>query len=288
VVGAGPAGISAAIWAKRMGWEPVIFERSRYLGGQLIDFSLPIVDLPGLPEILAPELVERLRKQLHDLNISVEYGCQVVSFTGQRLVLADGGEIASSRMIYAPGVRRRKLEAEGVDGLADTSTSQILASAQPRDRVLVVGGGDRAVEAASRLAEANIPTVLVHWRSVLRARSSFQKRLRMSGADVRMPSRVCAVRPTEGERVRVEIQGPLGVESFDVSHVLVRIGMEPDLTPDLARAFTQMPHRVRLIGDAAEPICDRSLVVAFASGMRAIKALVLEADSDMTTDPNEV
>ncbi|MCL4520228.1 MAG: hypothetical protein M1415_01365 [Firmicutes bacterium] len=78
-----------------MGWEPVIFERSRCLGGQLTDFSLPIVDLPGLPEILAPELVDRLRKQLQDLNISVEYGCQAVSFTGQRLVLADGGEIAS-------------------------------------------------------------------------------------------------------------------------------------------------------------------------------------------------
>jgi len=96
IVGAGPAGISAAIWAKRLGWDPIILERTRCLGGQLNEFTLPIVDLPGQPDVLATELAHALDEQLQRLGVGIEYGCQVVGFSDLRLIFADGGSVESS------------------------------------------------------------------------------------------------------------------------------------------------------------------------------------------------
>ncbi len=278
IVGAGPAGISAAIWAKRLGWDPIILERTRCLGGQLNEFTLPIVDLPGQPDVLATELAHALDEQLQRLGVGIEYGCQVVGFSDLRLIFADGGSVESSHVIYAPGVRTRRLAVAGIEEVVDRSASAILAGSRAGIKVLVVGGGDRAAEAASRLAEAQIPTVLVHRRASLRARTAFRNRLAASGAAIRLKSRVLALHRASNGGVLVDLCGSDGMEHLQVTHVLVRIGMEPDLTSGLERVVANARPEFRLIGDAAECPPYRSLVVAFASGMRAVKEMVLAGD----------
>ncbi len=279
VVGAGPAGISAAIWTRRLGLEPVVLERKTHLGGQLADYSLPITDMPGIPQIGGQALMDELQEQLRRLAIGVEYGCQAVDFRNHQLSLADGTKLTCRGVIYAPGVRTRTLEAPGAEAIRDVSASQILNLPERRGLdILVVGGGDRAVEAAIRLAESGLAVRLVHRRSRLRARASFRQRLGQSGADVLLNTVVAGVARSENGRLHVQlVRGGDNVQ-VEVSHVLVRIGMEPDLLSPLAEAALNMPQTVRLAGDAVESPAYRSLATAFASGMRAAKGLILSWD----------
>lgn len=279
VVGAGPAGISAAIWTRRLGLEPVVLERKAHLGGQLADYSLPITDMPGIPQIDGQALMGELQEQLRRLAIGVEYGCQAVGFMNHQLSLADGTKLPCRGVIYAPGVRARTLEVPGAEAIRDVSASQILNFPERRALdILVVGGGDRAVEAAARLAERGLAVRLVHRRSQLRARANFRQRLGQSGADVLLNTVVAGVALSENGRLQVQLaRGERNVQ-VEVSHVLVRIGMEPDLIAPLAEAASKMPQSVLLAGDAVESPAYRSLVTAFASGMRAAKGLVLSWD----------
>ena len=272
IVGAGPAGIAAAIWARRLDWEPTIYERRLVLGGQLNQLSLPIMDLPGFPATRADELCQRLSVQLERLNVPIFYEWEAIGYDRGYLHFAEGRRIASRAVVLAPGLRARRLTVPGADLVEDISVSDLLAVKEPGP-VAVIGGGDRAVEAACRLAESGIATLVIHRGYRLGALPALQERLAASGAEVWTESRVAAVEPWAGGwRIHVDCGRRRVVHS--VHQVVVRIGMIPDLSPRWQASLNNEAGRVYLIGDAAQAAAYRSLVTAFADGMTAVKTLV--------------
>ncbi len=280
VIGGGPAGISAAIWAKRLGLSPVLFERDKHIGGQLHQISLPIVDLPGEPGITAQTVVQNLQSHLHQVKVPVELNVRVVGMEDRRMLTADGGVIAADKMIYAPGLKDRVLAVPGSECISHLSTGEILR--QRLSPILIVGGGDRALEAACRLAEAKIGVSLVHWRATFSARPEFQDRLKALPVQVMLGAQVVALKAV-AEGCQAEIVTDSGQRNYvTANRVMVRIGMEPDLEPGLLVglhgdiANSQPGEDLMVIGDAVTPAPYRSLVEAYASGMRAAKSLVIK------------
>lgn len=280
VIGGGPAGISAAIWAKRLGLSPVLYERDKRIGGQLHQISLPIVDLPGESGITAQTVVQNLYSHLHQIKIPVELNVRVVGMEDRRMLTADGGVIAADKVIYAPGLKDRVLAVPGSECISHLSTGEILR--QRLSPILIVGGGDRALEAACRLAEAKIGVSLVHWRATFSARPEFQDRLKALPVQVMLGAQVVALKAV-AEGCQAEIVTDSGQRnSVTANRVMVRIGMEPDLEPGLLVglhgdiANSQPGEDLMVIGDAVTPAPYRSLVEAYASGMRAAKFLVIK------------
>lgn len=280
VVGGGPAGISAAIWAHRLGLQPVLVERAATLGGQLRDVTLPIPDLPGWPDLEAQELVQRLKAHLAWLEIPVISGREAVAFDpdAQRLTFADGGVERCTHLIFAPGLRVRRLEVDGEDRVREQSVAEFLRQAEgKRRRCLVVGGGDRALEAASRLAEAGHETVVVHRRDRFRARRQFRERLAASGAMVLWNTSVRAI-AHGGDGYTVALQQPGRRLQLAVDEVFVRIGMEPDFKPGIP--LHDPEGRVAVVGDAATDTPLRSIVSALAGGMAGARAILRSSDRE--------
>ncbi len=281
VIGAGPSGVACAIWLKRLGMSPHVFERAR-LGGQLHDITLPLSDVPGFTSVEAPQLIGHLQDQLRALGIPLDEGVDVREYhrTEKVLVLADGGRVPISQAVYAPGLRVRALHIPGRQWIESRSTSALLLSTLGTAPILIVGGGDRAFEAALRLSARGHAVVLIHRRHHFRARAAFQQKVRDQGVVIYPDTQLQALERGDGFLTAVLNEG--GVErSLRVHAVMVRIGMEPDLYQDLCpqAASDVVPlwpsPMVRMIGDVVLPVPFRSVVTAFASGMTAAKELVM-------------
>ncbi|OLZ11654.1 NAD(P)/FAD-dependent oxidoreductase [Sulfobacillus thermosulfidooxidans] len=279
VIGGGPGGVSCAIWLKRLGLEPVLYERG-HIGGQLHDISLPIPDLPGEPLITARELIERLKHHLKTWEIPVFEGQEVIAYRDdQILVLKSGQEIYYPHIAYAPGLRIRELDIPGREWITQQSTSEIL-NMNTDLPILIVGGGDRAFEAAIRLAQAKRPVILIHRRDHFRARPDFQTKVQQLHIPIYVHTHLQSIESVPGALIAHAEQN--GHElSFPVSVVMVRIGMEPDIQPGLcplpiSDVVPLWPRaHVRCLGDAVSPVPFRSIVSAYASGMMAAKELVM-------------
>ena len=278
VIGGGPAGVSCAIWLKRLGIDAVLYER-RSIGGQLHDITLPIPDLPGEPWIEALALIDRFKQHLHAWHIPVFEGQEAVEYRERLLILRDGSERHYPFLAYAPGLKIRQLDIPGQELITTQSTSEMLMTSYPYP-VLVVGGGDRAFEAVVRLAEAAHSVILIHRRERFRARPDFQKRVVKLGIPILVNTQLRSIEPaSEGLTAYIEEEGHMSI--MRVSAVMIRIGMEPDIQPGLCPLPQSdvMPlwadNRIRCLGDAVNPVAFRSIVSAYASGMAAAKELVM-------------
>lgn len=279
IVGGGPAGISAAIWCQRLGLAPTIYERESCLGGQLQQISLPIVDLPGQPEISATQVLHGLIAHIERMSIPIALQSRVIGWSGNTIHLQDGRRIFADRVIYAPGLKNRTLDIPGQEWISNASTGDILdARSSP---VLIVGGGDRALEAACRLAEAGLQVILVHWRKEFSARHQFQERLQPLPVDILREAQVTSItKEDHGYQVNIATDSH-HTRTVSVADILVRIGMEPDIEPGFAiGAFHEtVPSQPRqdllVVGDATVAPAYRSLVASYASGMQAAKFLVM-------------
>jgi thioredoxin reductase (NADPH) len=181
IIGGGPAGLTAGIYCKRAALKTVLFERG-LLGGQ-IAISKDVENYPGVEGITGFDLAEKLVHQARffDLNI-VQQDVSAINpgspFHAVRL--ANGALVETSSVILALGGILRKL---GVPGEADYHGSGVSYCATcdgfffKGRTVVVVGGGDTAVEEAVYLARLAKKVYVVHRRDTFRASSVLQSRL---------------------------------------------------------------------------------------------------------------
>ena len=187
IIGSGPAGHAAAIYAARAGLRPFMFEgfiEGGVAGGQLMT-TTEIENFPGFPEgIGGPELMGRMREQ------SLKYGARIVTEDVESVDLTrkpfavKGAESAveARGLIVATGAtaKRLHLPSEGRLWNRGISACAVCDGALPifRDKVLVVaGGGDTAAEEATYLTRFASKVLLVHRRNELRASRAMQKRV---------------------------------------------------------------------------------------------------------------
>lgn len=176
IIGAGPAGLSAAVYAKRAGLEAVLLEESPIFGGQVLS-TYEVDNYLGLPGVSGMELSEKFAEHAKKSGIEkIEAGVQRIEKSGENWkVVTDGGEYETRSVIVATGASHAKLSVPGEDELAGMGVSYCAtcdgAFFKNLD-VCVVGGSDVAVEDAIYLARTSRHVYLIHRRDTLRAANS--------------------------------------------------------------------------------------------------------------------
>ncbi|MCC6993684.1 MAG: thioredoxin-disulfide reductase [Deltaproteobacteria bacterium] len=188
IIGSGPAGHTAAVYAARANLNPLMFEGFMAggvaAGGQLTT-TTEVENYPGFPEgVDGTELMDRMRKQ------STRFGTRIHTETVESIdlskrpfrVKSTDREVLAQTVIITTGATAKRLFIKGEDRLwqAGISACAVCDGALPiyRQKVLiVVGGGDTAVEEATHLTKFGSKVVVVHRRNELRASKIMQKRL---------------------------------------------------------------------------------------------------------------
>lgn len=180
IIGSGPAGYTAAIYAARAGYEPLVFAGPQK-GGQLM-WTTEVENFPGFPEgVMGPELMDLCRKQAEKFGAEVvEKIVDEVDFSVQPFVVkVSGEEFVAESVIIASGATAKWL---GIPGEEEYKSRGVSACATCdgfffRDKeVVVVGGGDAALEEATFLTKFATKVTVLNRSDVLRASKPMQDR----------------------------------------------------------------------------------------------------------------
>jgi thioredoxin reductase (NADPH) len=182
IVGSGPAGLTAAIYAARANLHPLVLAGGLY-GGQLM-LTTDVENYPGFPEgIMGPELMIKFREQAERFGARIEnVDVTAVDFAKRPLVVrTDDAEHEATTVIVATGASARWLEIPGEERLRGRGVSSCATcdGAFFRDkRIVVAGGGDSALEEALFLTRFGSKVTIVHRRDRLRASKIMSDRAR--------------------------------------------------------------------------------------------------------------
>lgn len=168
IVGGGPAGLTAAIYARRAGKSVLVLEKAS-IGGQIA--TSPRVDnFPGLPRVSGIELAERLYTQAEDLGARIELE-EVLDIRdgAPKTVVTDYGAYTCTALILATGMKHRSLGLPGEDTLAGVSFCAVCDGAFYAGKdAAVCGGGNTALQDALFLSDLCRHVTLIHRRSQFR------------------------------------------------------------------------------------------------------------------------
>jgi len=182
IIGSGPSGYTAAIYAARANLEPLVFEGSVTAGGALMN-TTDVENFPGFPDgIMGPALMDNLRAQAERFGSElVADDVTAVDLTGdvKTVTLGDGSTHSAKAVVLATGSGYRKL---GIDREEELSGHGVSWCATcdgfffREQNILVVGGGDSALEEATFLTRFASKVTLVHRRDELRGSKIMQDR----------------------------------------------------------------------------------------------------------------
>ena len=237
IIGGGPAGLTAAIYAVRAGLDTLILEGFQ-LGGQ-VAVSAEVDNYPAVPHTMGWVLANSMAQQVEAMGVSTQYGraASLSAEEGRFRVRVEGGEDILCRcVILANGARRRKLGCPGEEDFLGRGVSYCAtcdgAFFRGKD-VAVMGGGNTAVEDALYLSGICRSVTLLFRRDRLTA----QRKL-VEAAEKQANLRLCPrslVTAVEGgelvEAVEVTDQDTGAKRRLPVSALFVAIGLAPDNGP---------------------------------------------------------
>src|SRR3712207_8883860 len=170
IIGSGPAGYTAALYTSRADLQPLVYEG--FLWGGLLQTTTDVENYPGFPEgIMGPEMMQRMRDQAE------RFGARYVTEDVTRVELSkDGGphrvfvgdeEHLARTVILAMGAEHKKLGVPGEEELANRGVSYCAtcdAAFFREKKIMVVGGGDSAMEEAIFLSKFGTTVQVIHRR----------------------------------------------------------------------------------------------------------------------------
>jgi thioredoxin reductase (NADPH) len=181
IIGSGPAGYTAAIYAARAKLSPLVFEGSVTAGGALMQ-TTDVENFPGFPDgIIGPELMDSLRKQAERFGAELvpDDVVEVDLVAQPKVVKTENDTHLAKAVIIATGSKYKELGVSGEKELAGHGVSWCATCDgfffRERD-IAVIGGGDSALEEASFLTRFARSVTLVHRRDTLRASKIMQDR----------------------------------------------------------------------------------------------------------------
>ncbi|MGH8892063.1 MAG: thioredoxin-disulfide reductase [Actinomycetes bacterium] len=182
IIGSGPAGYTAAIYAARADLQPLVFEGSVTAGGALMN-TTDVENFPGFPEgVMGPDLMDHLRRQAERFGAElVTDDVTAVDLTGETKVVTDGSgnEHRARTVVIATGSGYRELGLPHEKRLSGRGVSWCATCDGFffRDQdIAVVGGGDTAMEEATFLTRFARSVTVIHRRNSLRASKIMQER----------------------------------------------------------------------------------------------------------------
>jgi thioredoxin reductase (NADPH) len=234
ILGGGPAGLTAGLYAARDRMQAVLVEKG-VVGGQVLVTDW-IDNYPGFPEgISGFDLIEKMAAQAKRFELETKNANVVkveLTETKKKLILESGEELTCQALIICTGARPNKLGIPGEQELTGKGVSFCATCDGPffRDQeILVVGGGDTAVQEADFLTKFASKVTVIHRRDELRATKVLQERaFANEKIEFLWNSNVVAI---EGEKEveRVRIRNNNGEESeMAASGVFILIGTIPN------------------------------------------------------------
>lgn len=235
IIGGGPAGLSAAIYALRASMRTVLIEKASP-GGQ-VTLSDEVENYPGFKSINGYDLSEKFLSHAKSYNLEILSQEAAVLEPGLdwHTVQLDGDEkLKSHTIILASGGLPRKLNIPGEDEFYGKGVSYCAVCDGfffRNKTVVVVGGGDTAVEEALYLSKLAQKVYLVHRRDTLRASMILQKRLEADNKiEILWDTIVTAIRSEEGQVSAVDLQGTQTEETRELAAdgIFIGIGFDPN------------------------------------------------------------
>jgi thioredoxin reductase (NADPH) len=292
IIGAGPAGLSAALWCDELGLDTLVLEQKEEVGGQLLSVYNPIENYLGARAANGRELRDLFVAQMKisDFDLWTNVEIESVDLKAKRIQLQSGEELQSIAMIVATGLRRRRL---GIPGETELEGRGIMESAT-RDHeqfagkdVCVIGGGDAAAENALLLAQVCSTVTVVHRSKKMRARREFTEALPTNHCITVFPESVVhrIIGSEHVAAVEIERAGAIKPFQMAVQGVLIRIGFEPNT--DFIRGQLELDEQgyvivgsqqetsvanVFAIGDVANPRAP-TIVSGVGAGATAAKVI---------------
>lgn len=242
IIGSGPAGYTAAVYASRANLNPVLFTSSVEAGGELMN-TTDVENYPGFPEgIMGPELMGHFEAQARRFGTDVQYEDVTeldLNVQPKRITLADGTIHQARAVILATGSKYRELGLSGESALVGKGVSWCATCDGFffRDQPLaVVGGGDSAMEEALFLTKFASKVYVIHRRDELRASQIMADRaLANEKIEFIWNSAVTAINgdsKVESVDIHNVVEGT--TNTLDVNGVFIAIGSDPrtDLVKD--------------------------------------------------------
>lgn len=297
IIGSGPAGLSAAIYAKRAKLDVVVIEKAGYSGGQIITTER-VDNYLGLPEINGFSLGSRFREHadmleaefIDDEVLKIEEITDTEGKKAYRVMLDKGEAIETKTIIAATGASHRKLGAAGEEEFMGTGVSYCATcdGAFFRKKVTaVVGGGDVALEDALYLSSLCEKVYIIHRRDEFRAAVNIQQKVKETENIEILP--FYEIKEIKGDKKVTSVQlvqNKTGEEKeLGVSAVFIAVGMNPQT--DIFKDFVDLDEKgyikagedcktssegIYAAGDIrTKPL--RQIVTAVADGATAVQSV---------------
>lgn len=300
IIGGGPAGLSTALWCAELGLQARVIECRAEFGGQLLRIFGRITNYLGCEAQSGLHLRDRFLEHAASIEFerSLGSGVAMVDLSSKKIKLADGSADQARTLVIATGVRRRKLNIPGEDtfqgrGILKSGLDE--KNLVAGKRVVIVGGGDAALENAALLAPVAERVTIIHRREGFSARSEFVEAIAHFGnVECVFNSVVTEIKGDEMVE-SVTLRGSESVE-INADAVLIRIGVRPnsDLFRDklvldrfgylvVDRDCKTSVAGVFAVGDVANPISP-TISTAVGMGATAAKSIVEMLKQDHPTD----
>lgn len=291
IIGSGPAGLSAAVYAKRACLSVLVVEKEAFVGGRMV-YTEEVDNYLGLNAKSGFELAESFKQHALDLDVSFAEGAveKIVPKDGQwSLHMESGEDIETKTVLLATGATHRKLGVPGEENFAGVGVSYCAtcdgAFFQGKS-VAVVGGGDVALEDALYLANICEHVYLIHRRNELRGTKVLQNQVFANEKITFIgESEVTAIigdKQVSGISVHNKVIDE--TKELSVAGVFIAVGMEPQ--SDLYAPLLSLEHGYVPAGEDCATEKDglyvagdvrtkrlRQIVTAVADGANAVHSI---------------
>ena len=284
IVGSGPAGLTAAIYAARAELSTLVIEKEPMSGGQIIN-TYEVDNYPGLPGLSGFDLSVKFREHCDKLGVEHKNGeVSKMSLTGKvkEIVLTSEETIQAKTVILATGAKYRKLGAPGEEKFTGMGVSYCATcdGAFFRNRVAaVIGGGDVAVEDAIFLARGCKKVYVIHRRDEFRAAKTLSSSLmKLDNVEIVWNHVVTEI---QGEDmvtgIVIQDVNTKEQKTISLNGVFVAVGTEPNT--ETVPEDVKLDERGYIIADET---CKTNIPGVFAAGDARTKQLrqIITAASD--------